>query len=42
MLTNRDIDFIVDKSLLIRDFMTPLENLKTAPYTTSLEDLKNF
>lgn len=42
MLTNRDIDFIVDKKLLIRDFMTPLENLKTAPYTTSLEDAQKL
>ena len=29
MITNRDIDFITDKSLLVSQFMTPLEQLIT-------------
>ena len=42
MITNRDIDFITDKSLLVSQFMTPLEQLKTAPYTTSLEEAQEL
>ena len=42
MITNRDIDFITDNSLLLQEFMTPLEQLTTAPDSTSLEDAQSL
>jgi IMP dehydrogenase len=39
ILTNRDLRFIEDRSILIRDIMTR-ENLITVPIGTSLEDAK--
>jgi IMP dehydrogenase len=41
ILTNRDLRFIQDRSVLIRDVMTR-ENLVTAPVGTSLEEAKRI
>ena len=42
MITNRDIDFIADNTLCVEEFMTPLEQLTTAPDSTSLEDAQSL
>jgi IMP dehydrogenase len=38
ILTNRDVRFVTDMSIPIRQLMTPAENLVTAPVGTTLED----
>jgi len=38
IVTNRDIDFIVDRDTQLKEVMTPLEQLVTAPEASTLEE----
>jgi IMP dehydrogenase len=42
LLTNRDLRFETDKNKMIKELMTPLEKLVTAPSTISLEDAREI
>ena len=42
LLTNRDLRFETDKNKMIKELMTPLEKLITAPPTISIEDAREI